>query len=81
MCVGERAEGDSEEAASALDDAERALETMRLLGAELEDEAGDAEAGSESGSFEEAFAEWKAYPARREFRKLIYSVWKQWRFW
>ena len=53
MCVGERAEGDSEEAASALDDAERALETMRLLGAELEDEAGDAEAGSESGSFEE----------------------------
>ena len=56
MCAGERAEGDTEEAASALDDAERALETMRLLGAELEDEAGDAEAGSSdfgSGLLEE----------------------------
>ena len=43
-CAGERAEGDTEEAAH--DGAERALEAMRLLGAELEDEAGDADAGS-----------------------------------
>ena len=52
-CAGERADGDTEEAASALDGAERALEAMRLLGAELEDEAGDAEAAIGSGSFEE----------------------------
>ena len=49
-CAGERADGDTEEAASALDGAERALEAMRLLGAELEDEAGDAEAAIGSGS-------------------------------
>ena len=52
-CAGERADGDTEEAASALDGAERALEAMRLLGAEPEDEAGDAEAAIGSGSFEE----------------------------